>query len=66
MKMQHPASKQTIDVAPESAAMYRSQGWTQVGAKKAAPAKKAAAKRASSKNRASTPADNATNEGAQS
>lgn len=46
-KMRHPQSKQTIDVAPAQVAMYESQGWRKVAAKKTSA-------------RTSTPANTAT------
>lgn len=36
-KMSHPNSKQTIDVAPDQAANYESQGWVEKAHKAADP-----------------------------
>ena len=30
MKLKHPESKQTIEVSPDYAEMYKSQGWVEV------------------------------------
>ena len=36
MKLTHPDSKQTIEVAPEYAENYKTQGWVEKAEKKAA------------------------------